>query len=703
MTESLSVVKVDYYYLGSMLFSSASAALLAAFLRVKENPRLTLAWRLTMTSTSIWSFGRALMSVAATAPVAMAWLRFSYAGSIWLAPLWLWVSYELTGRKVNRTCFWAIASTSAIFSIANFSPWFIGQVVPKLNFRFYDDAPGILFEIWSNTFTGFLIWSHVIVFRDMRKATGHQRNRLLAFFVSGLVGFGGSATTFPLVKDIGLYPFGVLGVSASTVLMSYAVLKHNVMDVNLAFRYGTIWISYVFLGFCLSLAPFVLLGARPHAGWVISLLIAIGGSPFLFKRVVPGLTSLVDRLPPFRGRYLSRQAARMALAPLQKIETLEQLPWAIVDRVRALVPAKSCSVLLKDAGIPRLLVKAHFGLNSGQTIFLSMPPDGPLGKYLQRESAACVADFLDFGVGDSDIPRAIREELTFLHATVSLPIFFRGDLHAVVNISAREDGRPYNDIDLGHLTELAHRSEHRMETLISGLAQQQMTSMWAHDLMKPFGPKGSMHYLELAMGGAFGPVTPELKQALGIVAADAGFVQFHLRQVMMPNQIAMFRILPNPLDVPYSFIREKYKIEAMKKGLTWIVDVPPSSTKVMCDPPIIEHRVIANLVENAFRHTQPGGTVKLGFSLTKTEYIGFVQDSGMGIRKEDIPRLFQPGVQLKKEEGGLAGLGLASTKSVIDSHNGRVWVESELGKGAAFFFSLPLEKKSVATGDIPLG
>jgi signal transduction histidine kinase len=689
MTETSLGPNIDLYYFGSLLFLAISAVVLATFLRVKEAPRLTLAWRLCMICTFIWSFGRALMSVATTSDSAIGWMRFSYAGSIWVSGAWLWVTYELTGQKINRFFAWVIVGTNMLFSAANFTPWFIGCVIPKMGFRFYDDSPGLLYNLWSFTYTASLVWALGIVFRGIRKASGHQRNRLIAFFFFGLLAFLGAATTFPLVINIPLYPFGVLGVAASTVLMSYAVLRYNVMDANLAFRYGTIWVSYVFLGLGFSVLPFVFMGAKPNAVWLISSLFAVGGSPFLFERLLPGLTSWVDRLPLFRGRYLSRQEARKVLALFQEVETLNQLPWAIVEKVKNLVHARSCNVLLKDSERSFFLVKAHYGLNRGQATFLSTPTDGPLANYFKINPIPCVEDLLMERTG-SEQAEAIRQEMGFLNSTLSVPIFFRGDLHAIVNISAREDGRPYNDIDLGHLTELAHRSEHRMETLLSGLAQKQTTSMWAHDLMKPFGPKGSIHYLQLAMDGVFGPLAPELKRAIGLVAADAGFVQSHLWEVMTPHQITTFRVIPSPLDIPYINIREKFKIEALKKDLTWIVDIPPASTKVMCDSPIIEHRVIANLIENAFRHTLPGGTVKLGYSITKTEYIGIVQDSGTGIQKEDISRLFKPGAQLNKEEGGLAGLGLASTKSVVESHKGHVWVESEWGKGSVFYFSLPL-------------
>ena len=93
-----------------------------------------------------------------------------------------------------------------------------------------------------------------------------------------------------------------------------------------------------------------------------------------------------------------------------------------------------------------------------------------------------------------------------------------------------------------------------------------------------------------------------------------------------------------------------------------------------------------SLVENALRHTPRGGTVEVGYRLDGKTFVGFVKDTGPGIKKEDIPRLFSPGTQLDPQNKGVAGLGLANVKSVVEFHNGRVWVDSQKGIGATFFF-----------------
>ncbi|MFN3476977.1 MAG: ATP-binding protein [Candidatus Methylomirabilales bacterium] len=81
-----------------------------------------------------------------------------------------------------------------------------------------------------------------------------------------------------------------------------------------------------------------------------------------------------------------------------------------------------------------------------------------------------------------------------------------------------------------------------------------------------------------------------------------------------------------------------------------------------------------------------------------------VTDTGIGIKPEDLPKLFQEFVQLdtasvRKGEG--TGLGLALTKKLVELHGGRIWVESEVGKGSAFTFTLPLKRSDqrLVSGD----
>lgn len=105
-------------------------------------------------------------------------------------------------------------------------------------------------------------------------------------------------------------------------------------------------------------------------------------------------------------------------------------------------------------------------------------------------------------------------------------------------------------------------------------------------------------------------------------------------------------------------------------------------------------QAIGNLVDNAIKYTPPGGTVTVGMDLTENVAIVRVSDTGIGIAPENQVRLFEKFYRIKRRETSNVagtGLGLALVKSIVERHQGRVWIESELNKGSTFYVALPLQ------------
>ncbi|RME88098.1 MAG: hybrid sensor histidine kinase/response regulator [Planctomycetota bacterium] len=110
-------------------------------------------------------------------------------------------------------------------------------------------------------------------------------------------------------------------------------------------------------------------------------------------------------------------------------------------------------------------------------------------------------------------------------------------------------------------------------------------------------------------------------------------------------------------------------------------------------------QVISNLISNGVKYSEEGTEITVTVQ-QEGEYIKLaVQDQGQGIPSEEIERLFQPfqktSVQATKGEKS-TGLGLAIVKKIVEAHGGRIWVESEVGKGSTFYMSLPLKNVQVA-------
>ena len=126
------------------------------------------------------------------------------------------------------------------------------------------------------------------------------------------------------------------------------------------------------------------------------------------------------------------------------------------------------------------------------------------------------------------------------------------------------------------------------------------------------------------------------------------------------------------------------------KGQTIQMDIPAGLPLVLTDPDMIR-RVIINLLENAAKFTQQGGTIFLG-SLREGKMVRiWVEDNGPGIPASEQEKIFDKFSRLKLSDSPKGmGLGLAYCRLAVQAHGGKIWVESELGKGSRFIFVLPI-------------
>jgi signal transduction histidine kinase len=109
------------------------------------------------------------------------------------------------------------------------------------------------------------------------------------------------------------------------------------------------------------------------------------------------------------------------------------------------------------------------------------------------------------------------------------------------------------------------------------------------------------------------------------------------------------------------------------------------------------YQVISNLISNALKFTPAAGKVEVKAELEEKGPNSLVKvtvvDSGIGINKDDLERIFEKYEQLKAKSSSSAsglGLGLSICKTIVELHNGKIWVQSKQGKGSSFIFTLPL-------------
>lgn len=171
-------------------------------------------------------------------------------------------------------------------------------------------------------------------------------------------------------------------------------------------------------------------------------------------------------------------------------------------------------------------------------------------------------------------------------------------------------------------------------------------------------------------------------------------------QALIEDQLALSALesgkvpgRPKPVSLPH-FIRESVRGVAplaSKKGVTIEIEAEMELKAVM-DAGRLE-RVLENLLSNAIKYNRKGGLVHVGARRDGKKAVVFVRDNGIGIAARDLQQIFERFYRADRSrslEEGATGLGLPIVKRIVEEQGGRVWVESQEGKGSSFFFTLPL-------------
>jgi signal transduction histidine kinase len=163
--------------------------------------------------------------------------------------------------------------------------------------------------------------------------------------------------------------------------------------------------------------------------------------------------------------------------------------------------------------------------------------------------------------------------------------------------------------------------------------------------------------------------------------AEAGQLKLHLEQTDLKELIEA--------EVT------AFNARSQEKGVALDLNVSGSLPGINVDRDRIK-QVLHNLLENALRYTPSGGSVSVKAEMGKDkEVIISVTDTGSGIEAVDLPNVFDHFYKADKSRHrayGNTGIGLALVKNYVELHGGKVWVESEPGKGSAFYFTLPVSK-----------
>lgn len=160
---------------------------------------------------------------------------------------------------------------------------------------------------------------------------------------------------------------------------------------------------------------------------------------------------------------------------------------------------------------------------------------------------------------------------------------------------------------------------------------------------------------------------------------------------VLPFDMKSFDLKPVVAD-----LLSKQKEVALKKGLSFTSTIADGDYAMTGDATMLEE-TFKNLITNAILYNNPHGSVAVSLSHTDTKILFAVKDTGVGISKDDEKNLFKPGGMGKdsiKHNADASGYGLVFVEPVIKKHQGKIWYETEVGKGTTFFVELPVKQVS---------
>jgi signal transduction histidine kinase len=285
----------------------------------------------------------------------------------------------------------------------------------------------------------------------------------------------------------------------------------------------------------------------------------------------------------------------------------------------------------------------------------------------------------------------------WLTATISRPVSdLQSGMQAVADgdFSYRLSIEPMRHDEFGRLAESYQMMVQQLEQL--DRLKAEVVSVASHELKTPINV--IIGYLQLLQENVYGELTPKQREICLTLASQAQALSRLVRQLLDVSrfeagggklELRSMRLIPFLAELESTF-----RVLAIQRGIRFHVNRGSRlPDHVVWDEDRMSE-VLGNLLSNAFKFTERGGTVELTATTAKDSVEMRVRDTGAGIPAENVPFIFEKFFQADNQASAFTkgtGLGLAIAKSIVNAHGGSISVESKVGSGTTFAISLPVK------------
>ncbi len=489
--------------------------------------------------------------------------------------------------------------------------------------------------------------------------------------------------------------------------ITYAILKHRLMDINIVLKKGTTYILLMLLLFIPSILLIILSQKiffeevnYLFSAIILSLLLLVA---FFFHQIKPGTEKAVEYFL-FKNKYDYRETLGKFSKAMVSILDLQSLSKRIIETIAQTMGVEKASLFLINEE------KGGYVLQESKNIKMASPspllPKGdPLPRYLQKIGEIIVREELIKGANIPEL-KSVIEQMGLLEAEVSIPLISKEQLIGMINLSQKFNKDIYYHEDIELLSTLANQTSIAIENarLYEDLKKSK-SYMRRADRLASLGTlaAGLAHEIRnpLVAIKTFTQLLPERfedeefrNHFTNIASAEVDRISSLITELLdfaRPSDPKLeYEDINSILDGMILLVSTETKKKQINIIKNYTSDLPP----IMIDREQIK-QVFLNILLNSIEATPERGEVTVKTrSFVKPAGEPYIQieftDTGRGIPTEHLEDIFTP-FFTTKDKG--SGLGLSISHQIVQDHRGYIDVESELNKGSSFFVNLPLNQE----------
>lgn len=410
---------------------------------------------------------------------------------------------------------------------------------------------------------------------------------------------------------------------------------------------------------------------------------------------------------------------------LPQARDLKELVFRYLSSVTSPLAMLSRAILfLYDSSEHHLVVKAAEGYDLTALNSLRFAPDeGMIGEVLAGRRGRLYPDPTsiltarqDFTPAQRDVLRKSAKDKSQTQSAVCLPLILGETKIGVLLIESLDPSMHFDEshlVFLEHLSDLLslaienqqlkRRERHQAINRVNQSTDNEALAVLAHEMRTPLTSIKGYSTALLADEITFSP--EKQREFLQLIDRDCDALETLIHDILESSILDSggLRLEWQPIRLPRLARNIVDEIGRLYPQHRIIVNFPENLPIVDGDPERIA-QVLRNLLDNAAKYSPHGGIIVVRGELADTEVIISVADQGIGIAPEHLNRLFDKFFRVRSRDTRRttgSGLGLPIARSLVEAYGGRIWAESQLGRGSTFYFTLPLnppDEKENSTG-----